>query len=52
LLAAAERLQTNNATFKQLAAELGFSDPFHFSRVFKSVIGLSPSRFAQGKQRE
>jgi AraC-like DNA-binding protein len=49
---AAERLQTNNATIKQLADELGFSDPFHFSRVFKSVIGLSPSRFAQGKQRE
>ena len=28
-----------------LAAELGFDDPFHFSRAFKNVLGLSPETF-------
>jgi AraC-like DNA-binding protein len=44
---AAAQLQTSNDTIKQVADTLGFSDPFHFSRVFKSVLGVSPSRFAQ-----
>jgi AraC-like DNA-binding protein len=49
---AAARLQTTNATIKQVADELGFSDPFHFSRVFKAVLGVPPSRFAQPGHRE
>jgi AraC-like DNA-binding protein len=44
---AAECLQTTSATIKQIADDLGFSDPFHFSRVFKAVLGMTPSRFAQ-----
>ena len=43
--AAAERLQDPGALVKQVAAELGFGDPFHFSRVFKSIFGLSPEAF-------
>jgi AraC-like DNA-binding protein len=42
---AAERLQDPGTLIKQVAAELGFSDPFHFSRAFKSVFGLSPEAF-------
>jgi AraC-like DNA-binding protein len=42
---AAERLQQPGAIVKQIAEETGFADPFHFSRVFKSVLGLSPSEF-------
>ena len=42
---AAERLQSPGILVKQVAAELGFVDPFHFSRAFKSVIGLSPEAF-------
>jgi AraC-like DNA-binding protein len=42
---AAKRLQEPGALVKQVAAELGFSDPFHFSRAFKSVFGLSPDAF-------
>lgn len=34
------------APSKQIADELGFSDPFHFSRVFKAVMSVSPSQFA------
>jgi AraC-like DNA-binding protein len=42
---AAERLQDPGTLVKQVAAELDFSDPFHFSRAFKSVFGLAPEAF-------
>jgi AraC-like DNA-binding protein len=42
---AAERLQQPSALVKQVAEESGFADPFHFSRVFTSVFGLSPTAF-------
>ena len=42
---AAERLQQPGALVKQVAEEAGFADPFHFSRVFTSVFGLSPAAF-------
>jgi AraC-like DNA-binding protein len=48
---AAERLQAPGASVKQVAAELGFSDPFHFSRVFKKVMRLSPAQFARFQHR-
>ena len=38
-------LQSPNASVKQVAYELGFGDPFHFSRAFKRVFGMSPSSF-------
>jgi AraC-like DNA-binding protein len=42
---AAERLQRPGTLVKQVAEESGFPDPFHFSRVFTSVFGLSPANF-------
>lgn len=42
---AAERLQNPELLVKQVAAQLGFNDPFHFSRSFKKVFGLSPEEF-------
>jgi AraC-like DNA-binding protein len=42
---AAERLQRSDVLVKQVAEETGFSDPFHFSRLFKGVFGLSPDLF-------
>jgi AraC-like DNA-binding protein len=42
---AAAELQQPGRLVKQVAEEAGFSDPFHFSRVFKSVLGLSPDAF-------
>jgi len=30
---------------KQVAARLGFDDPYHFSRRFKQLVGLSPLEF-------
>jgi AraC-like DNA-binding protein len=42
---AAERLQRPSVLVKQVAGEVGFTDPFHFCRVFRSVLGLSPTAF-------
>ena len=42
---AAERLQHASVLVKQVAAETGFADPFHFSRVFHRVLGVSPAAF-------
>jgi AraC-like DNA-binding protein len=42
---AAQRLQLPNSSVKEIAFELGFSDPFHFSRVFKHIFGISPGTF-------
>ncbi|GAA5479228.1 HTH-type transcriptional activator Btr [Haloferula helveola] len=45
---AARRLLEGDVSVKQVSEELSFSDPFHFSRVFKSVHRVPPSRFRQG----
>lgn len=42
---AAERLKMPGVMVKQVAAESGFADQFHFSRVFSSIFGLSPTAF-------
>jgi AraC-like DNA-binding protein len=42
---AAQRFQSQNSSVKEVAMEFGFSDPFHFSRVFKRIFGISPSTF-------
>jgi len=39
---AAGQLQAPGAMVKQVAEQTGFANPFHFSRVFKSILGLSP----------
>lgn len=42
---AAERLQEAGLLVKQAAEEVGFADPFHFSRVFRRTLGVSPAAF-------
>jgi AraC-like DNA-binding protein len=44
---AAHRLQSPGTLVKQVAGELGFSDPFHFSRAFRRIYGVSPRRFVR-----
>lgn len=43
--AAAGRLHESGVLIKQLAAKMGFADPFHFSRVFRNILGASPAAF-------
>ena len=38
-----------NLKLNEIATKLGFSDEFHFSKVFKKVEGVSPSRFRLNK---
>lgn len=42
---AADLLRRPGAMVRTVAAELDFADPFHFSRTFKRVFGVSPARF-------
>ena len=42
---AAERLQQPGVLVKQVAEETAFPDAFHFSRVFRKILGLSPVVF-------
>lgn len=39
----------SNKSIEEAAFDLGFSDRYHFSRVFKSVTGLTPSTYKSGK---
>ena len=42
---AAKRLQLSRMKIFEIAEELGYSDSFHFSRTFKRIVGVSPTRF-------
>jgi AraC-like DNA-binding protein len=42
---ACRRLLASGASVKEIAAELGFSDEFYFSRFFKRRAGLPPSAY-------
>jgi AraC-like DNA-binding protein len=45
MAAAAQRLQQPDTLAKEIAFDLGFDDPFHFSRSFKKIFGISPKSF-------
>lgn len=43
---ATQRLLLNTAaTIRAVAAQVGFPDPYHYSRVFRRVHGMSPAHF-------
>lgn len=43
---AADLLTKGGFRVAETAAMIGYPDPMHFSRTFKKVMGISPSRFA------
>lgn len=42
---ACQWLQDQNTTIKNIAYNLGFFDQYHFSKVFKEVMGMSPKDY-------
>jgi AraC family transcriptional regulator of arabinose operon len=42
---ACQLLQNRNQTIKTISYSLGFFDQYHFSKVFKQVMGVSPKGF-------
>ena len=44
---AAELLAGEGCAVKEAAATVGYPDPYHFSRVFRSFFGISPAAFAK-----
>jgi AraC-like DNA-binding protein len=42
-------LESTSARVKEVAAELGYHDPYYFSRVFKAVHNRPPSHYKAGR---
>ena len=49
MAAATARLSLPGSLVKEAAEEFGFSDPYHFSRAFKHVHGVSPTVFLRAR---
>ena len=46
---AGELLQTGNLSVKEVAAMMGYDDPFYFSRRFKSAHGIAPLEYRRSQ---
>lgn len=46
---ACDIFEQTNDSIEEVSFKLGFSDRYHFSRVFKSVIGLTPATYRSGR---
>lgn len=44
---AAQLLVSTDQTLNEIAAAVGFSNPFHFSREFKNLFGMPPTKYRQ-----
>jgi AraC-like DNA-binding protein len=44
VLRASRHMQSRGLSVKQAAARVGFNDPSYFSKVFKRIMGVPPSR--------
>jgi len=49
---ACQMLQDRNQTIKSIAYSLGFFDQYHFSKVFKQIMGASPKHFKNHRRHE
>ena len=46
--AACEYLDTTSLAIKEIAAMLGYEDPYYFSRTFAKCTGQSPMKYRAG----
>ena len=44
---AKELLRDQNYSVREAGAEVGMKDPYHFSKQFKNIVGISPSAFVK-----
>ncbi len=44
---ACELLDSTDKAIKVIAGEVGYQDPFYFSRIFKRTIGVSPQKYRE-----
>ncbi|QIL40516.1 AraC family transcriptional regulator [Pedobacter sp. HDW13] len=44
---ASELLTTSNLIVKEIAGEVGYDDPFYFTRIFKKVTGKTPREYKE-----
>jgi len=51
LRAACERLDQTDSTMREIATQLGYDDPYYFSRIFKKNTGLLPRDLPSIRQR-
>lgn len=42
---AKELLETTDMSMKELCGEVGYANPNYFSRIFKKIVGLSPTEY-------
>ncbi len=47
----AKTLLQNGSTVRQAGIDVGMSDPYHFSKTFKNIVGMSPSAYSKTAQR-
>lgn len=46
----AKTLLKDGSTVRQAGIEVGMNDPYHFSKTFKNIVGMSPSAFSKTAQ--
>ncbi len=46
---ACNKLDNSDLAVKVIASELGYNDPYYFSRLFKKMIGLSPKQYRDSR---
>jgi AraC-like DNA-binding protein len=49
---ACQELDFTNQSIKLIAFNMGFDDPYYFSKRFKTIIGVSPKKYRAMKKSE